>query len=710
MNNNASLNRMPLKIVLVFAVTSLLWISYSDTVLNYMILDASLRFRTDIFLGLSYVVVMSCILYYLLLRYVSTIRHYEQNFQTLADSGQALVWLSGTDKLCTYFNKTWLDFTGRTLEQEMGNGWAEGVHPDDLQRCLDIYIGSFDRREKFSMDYRLRRHDGEYRWLKDDGSPRYDSAGEFIGYIGFCLDVTEGKQLELELASNNNFLASILDCLSDGVVVCDKNGRLSLFNRATREFHGLPEQLLSPEQWADYYDLFEKDGITRMKTENIPLFRALQGQNVVNQEMVIVPKGAKPLTLLANGRQLVSHTGENLGAVVSLHDVTMVKRLEEHIRQAQKLDSIGTLAGGVAHDFNNILTIIIGAAAMLEMNAVDDPEHMKLIAQISSSAERAAKLTKSLLAFSRRQTISRQPEDLGSVVCFMQEFLGRIIGEDILLTSYLPEEQLMVMIDRGQIEQVLMNLVANARDAMPHGGILDIAVSQIESDGTPLELEGFSSGNYALITISDSGEGIDTATQQKIFEPFFSTKVNGKGTGLGLSMAYGIIRQHDGMIYVYSEPGEGTTFKIYLPLRDQPKIVTSGQSLKLQQGGTEIILLVEDDPRVLAINRDLLERAGYMVLSALDGVEALEIFKHKSDIIELVVMDVILPDMNGTEVYEKLKAYESDVKVLFASGYTSDILNRRGIVQESSNFISKPLNPPVFLKRVRSLIDEQKWN
>jgi signal transduction histidine kinase len=560
------------------------------------------------------------------------------------------------------------------------------------------------------MDYRLRRHDGEYRWLKDDGSPRYDSAGEFIGYIGFCLDVTEGKQLELELASNNIFLASILDCLSDGVVVCDKNGRLSLFNRSTREFHGLPEQPLSPEQWADYYDLFEKDGITRMKTENVPLFRALQGQNVVNQEMVIVPKGAKPLTLLANGRQLVSPTGENLGAVVSLHDVTMVKRLEEHIRQAQKLDSIGTLAGGVAHDFNNILTIIIGAAAMLEMNALDDPEHMKLIDQISSSAERAAKLTKSLLAFSRRQTISRQSEDLGSVVCFMQEFLGRIIGEDILLTTYLPEEQLMVMIDRGQIEQVLMNLAANARDAMPHGGILDIAVSRIESDGTPLELEGFRSGNYALITMSDSGEGIDTATQQKIFEPFFSTKVNGKGTGLGLSMAYGILRQHDGMIYVYSEPGEGTTFKIYLPLRDQPNKVTSGLSVKVQQGGTEIILLVEDDPGVLAINRDLLERAGYMVLSALDGVEALELFKLRSDMIALVVMDVILPDMNGTEVYEKLKAHKSDVNVLFASGYTADILNRRGIVQESSNFISKPLNPPVFLKRVRSLIDGQKWN
>lgn len=252
-----------------------------------------------------------------------------------------------------------------------------------------------------------------------------------------------------------------------------------------------------------------------------------------------------------------------------MHDVTIEKTLEEHIRQAQKLDSIGTLAGGVAHDFNNILTVIIGATALLEMNAVDDPEQMKLITQISSSAERAAKLTHSLLAFSRRQTISKQSEDLGSIVKTMQELLGRIIGEDILLTTYLPDEALMVMIDRGQIEQVLMNLAVNASDAMPNGGILNIAVSQVESDGTVLELEGCRSSDYALITVSDSGEGIDRATQQRIFEPFFSTKVNGKGSGLGLSMAYGIIRHHDGMIHVYSESGEGTTFKIYLPLRDQ---------------------------------------------------------------------------------------------------------------------------------------------
>ena len=696
---------MPLILVFFYLLLSALWAYVSNTMLLHYVRDVELFSGIDTLMDWAFIVVTSLFLYKLLSRFILMVTDREQQYQTLADSGQALVWLAGTDQLCHYFNKTWLKFTGRSLEQEKGNGWAEGVHPDDLQRCLDIYSRSFEKREKFSMDYRLRRADGEYRWLQDDGSPCYDSSGEFVGYIGFCLDVTEGKELELELARNNEYMSAILDCLSDGVVACDKDGTLSLFNRSTREFHGLPEQPLPPDQWADYYDIFEKDGITRMKTENIPLFRALQGQEVNNQEIVVVSKGATPLTLLATGRQLVSNCGEKLGAVVSLHDVTMVKALEEHIRQAQKLESIGTLAGGVAHDFNNILTVIIGAAALLELNVADDPEQMELVAQISHSAERATKLTQSLLAFSRKQAINKQPEDVGSVVTTMQDFFGRIIGEDILLTTYLPDEALMVTIDRGQIEQVLMNLAINARDAMPHGGVLDIVVSPVENDGTQLDLEGCRYGHYALITVSDTGEGIDPETAKRIFEPFFTTKLLGKGTGLGLSMAYGIIRQHDGVIQVESTQGEGATFKIYLPLRDQSEKPVSVLSLKQLPGGTETILLVEDDPEVLVMNKGLLERAGYVVLSALDGAEALDLFRRGSDAIALVVLDVVMPGMNGKDVYGKLKEYRNNVKVLFVSGYTADVLNTKGVVQSGNNFISKPLNPQVFLRRVRALID-----
>lgn len=240
---------------------------------------------------------------------------------------------------------------------------------------------------------------------------------------------------------------------------------------------------------------------------------------------------------------------------------------DDTISQSQKLDSIGTLAGGVAHEFNNILTVIVGACTLLESNAANNPTQMQFVNQISRYAERATKLTQSLLAFSRRQSLNKQSEDVGHIITTMQDFLGLIIGEDILLTTDIPDEPLIAMIDRGWIELVLINLAANARDAMPHGGTLKIAVSLINSDGT--ELEGCRPGDYARITVSDTGEGIDKDAQQRIFEPFFTTKVMGNGAGLGLSMAYGIIRKHDGVIQVCSQAGEGTTFRIYLPLRDR---------------------------------------------------------------------------------------------------------------------------------------------
>ena len=556
-----------------FAVISVFWISCADMVINILVSDTDFRLQADIFIGLSYVVVMAAILYILLRRYARMIQIHEQNYQIMADSGPILIWTSGTDRLCNYFNRTWLEFTGRSLEQELGNGWADGVHPDDLQRCLDIYVGSFDRREKFSMEYRLRRHDGEYRWLLDDGCPRYDTGGIFMGYIGYCLDISDAKIIE------------------------------------------------------------------------------------------------------------------------------------EHLRQSQKMESIGTLAGGVAHDFNNILTVIIGACKLLEMQTVDNPECLQFVNQISNSADRAARLTENLLTFSRKQPISKKRENITLVVQKMQEFLERIIGEDVLLTTNLPEAPMMVMIDRGQIEQVLMNLVANARDAMPHGGVLEIGLSRCQSDSAMLKSEWYRSGGYVLITVKDSGDGIDTATQQRIFEPFFTTKHVGKGTGLGLSVAYGIIRQHDGWVDVSSNPGDGTMFTIYLPLPECDSLMRSARTLPHLPGGNETILLVEDDPNVLLISKRLLETAGYLVLCASDGIEALELFKRGSDIISLVVLDVIMAGMNGKQVHEKLKAHKQDVKVLYASGYAADVLNKKGVIVDSVNFISKPLDAAVFLGRVRKLID-----
>ncbi|MHB8056844.1 MAG: sensor histidine kinase [Desulfuromonadaceae bacterium] len=253
-----------------------------------------------------------------------------------------------------------------------------------------------------------------------------------------------------------------------------------------------------------------------------------------------------------------------------MQHVKITSKFDDQICQTRMLDSIETLAGGAAHNYNNILTIIISACSMLEKNAIGQPEQLTLISLINDSAERAASLTQKLLAFSRRQPVSTKSVDMNFIVENTLDFLVQISGEEIRLTTALLDEPLMVMIDSGQIEQVLMNLAANARDAMPHGGILNVAMSKVENDGTVQELEGCRSGSYALITVSDSGEGISTAIQPRIFEPFFTTRVMGNGTGLGLSIVYGIIRQHGGAIQVISEPGEGAAFMIYLPLCDQP--------------------------------------------------------------------------------------------------------------------------------------------
>jgi len=390
---------------------------------------------------------------------------------------------------------------------------------------------------------------------------------------------------------------------------------------------------------------------------------------------------------------------------MTVQNMAIAARQEESILQLQRMESVVTLAGGIAHDLNNMLTVIIGACSLLEMRPTSKSDHDAYLGQIRSAADRAANLTQSLLAFSRKQAISMQQEDLAQVIRNMQTFLGRSIGDAICFSSRLPPNPVMVMVDRGQIEQVLMNLAANSRDSMPNGGNLNISLSVTHVNEPFPGCEGFKPGEYALISVTDTGTGMDKATQQRIFEPFFSTKEPGSGIGLGMSVAYGIVRKHDGIIQVQSEPGEGTIVKIFLPLQVQPLEEPSVQPGKKIPKGTETILVVEDDPAVLDIHKVLLEKAGYMVLSASDGVEALELYRHGSDRISLVVLDVIMSGMSGTDVYEHLRSFNSGVKVLFASGYTSDILDRQGIVLDSRHFISKPLNPGLFLNRVRTLID-----
>jgi PAS domain S-box-containing protein len=394
-----------------------------------------------------------------------------------------------------------------------------------------------------------------------------------------------------------------------------------------------------------------------------------------------------------------------------LEDITLKRRLEEQLRQSQKMEAIGTLAGGIAHDFNNILTAMIGYAGLLKTGVGQNDLLREYVNELMISCERASLLTQSLLAFSRKQVMSPKAVDLNRVIKKVEALLIRVIGEDVELKTILAHGNLIVMADAGQIEQVLMNLAANARSAMPDGGTLGIGTEALQLGDEFTKAHGYGTpGLYALVSVTDTGHGMDEKTKERIFEPFFTTREVGKGTGLGLAMVYGIIKQHEGYITAHSEQGKGTTFKIYLPLIQAesdvtepliPATATSGLPT-----GSETILLAEDDSEVRKITRNILEGSGYRVIEAVDGEDAVNKFLLEKDDIQLLVFDVIMPKKSGKEAYEEVKKIAPGVKALFTSGYTADTIHRKGVLEEGINFIPKPVAPDVLLKKMREVLDQ----
>lgn len=432
---------------------------------------------------------------------------------------------------------------------------------------------------------------------------------------------------------------------------------------------------------------------------------------VKDRELLLRKRDGTPIWVSVTANVECDDKGNNKWIDGVLEDITLKRRLEEQLRQSQKMEAIGTLAGGIAHDFNNILTAIIGYAGLLKTGVSEDDLLREYVDEMMVSCERASLLTRSLLAFSRKQVMSPKPVDLNKVIKKVEALLIRVIGEDIELRTILAHGDLVVMADAGQIEQVLMNLAANARSAMPDGGILSIGTEALELDDAFTKAHGYGiPGLYALVSVTDTGHGMDEKTKERIFEPFFTTREVGKGTGLGLAMVYGIIKQHEGYITTYSELGRGTTFKIYLPLIQaeaevtgpvMPAATTSGPPK-----GSETVLLAEDDSEVRKITRNILEGSGYRVIEAVDGEDAINKFLLNKDEIQLLIFDVIMPQKSGKEAYEEVKRIAPGVKALFTSGYTADIIHRKGVLEEGINFIPKPVAPDILLKKMREVLDQ----
>jgi len=413
------------------------------------------------------------------------------------------------------------------------------------------------------------------------------------------------------------------------------------------------------------------------------------------------------LKLMAEGQRPIG----NIGIV---QDVSARKRSEEEkttlerkLLQAQKMEAVGQLAGGVAHDFNNVLTTVVGYGNLVAMKMATDDPLRAYVEHILDASDRAANLTQSLLAFSRKQMMEIHPVDMNLVVNTVAKFLIRIIGEDIELQTHLAPNDLIVNADQNQMEHVFMNLATNARDAMPEGGRVEIRTQAVEIDEGFIESTGFGrAGSYCEVVFSDSGTGMDAQTLDKVFEPFFTTKEVGKGTGLGLATVYGIVKQHGGFTTVQSVPGEGTSFSLYLPRDGKRELTeTTGEPVEAIRTGSETVLLAEDDPNVRMITSEALREFGYRVIATEDGQEALERFAEQPQEIGLLILDVIMPRKNGREALEEIRKIRPEVKALFISGYSGEILEKRGLFDQDVEFLYKPVSVYKLAGKVREMLD-----
>jgi two-component system, cell cycle sensor histidine kinase and response regulator CckA len=393
--------------------------------------------------------------------------------------------------------------------------------------------------------------------------------------------------------------------------------------------------------------------------------------------------------------------------VINARDITDRRRLENQLRQSQKMDAVGRLAGGVAHDFNNLLTAILGYCNLLLDDIPRDSTMRGDLEEIRTAGERAAALTRQLLAFSRRQMLQPQTVDVNALIRQIEKMLQRLIGEDVELLTILAPDLAAVRVDPASLEQVLVNLAVNSRDAMPLGGSLTIETATVDLDSAyEANHAAIAPGRYVMLAVSDTGHGMDAATAARVFEPFFTTKEQGKGVGLGLATVYGIVKQNGGYIWVYSEPGHGTTFKVYLPpievAAEAPQIESTDERGK--KHGWETVLLVEDEDAVRVLAREVLRRQGYVVLEARHGLDALRVAERHGESIHLMVTDVVMPHLSGRDLAERLMVLRPEMKVLFISGYTDHAVMHRELLP-GSEFLQKPFTPAAFARKVRGVLD-----
>ena len=617
---------------------------------------------------------------------------------TLAvDQSPASVIITDTGGTIEYVNRRFVESTGYTAAEAVGSnprilqsGFATPEQYRDLWKTIlrgDVWRGQMQNRNK----------NGSLAWTAVAISPIHDVSGVVTHFLATQEDVTEHRMLAQALQDREALYRKLIDTSFDGIdrtedgVICEANlGFARMFGYTMEDVIGRPiSDFVADESMASVME--------RVNSE-------IEG----SYELVGKRKDGTTIHLEATAR--THQSGTHRGRLTALRDVTEKRALEAQFRQAQKMEAVGRLAGGVAHDFNNLLMVISGFGEMLRDDLGPHDPRRSHVDEVLKAAAAAAELTRQLLAFSRQQVIQPRLLKLEEIVSDSEKMLRRLIGEDVELVTVLNTSPATVRIDPSQLEQVIMNLVVNARDAMPDGGRITIETASIElGDAYAKGHWPATPGPYAMVAVTDTGIGMNAATQARVFEPFFTTKGTGKGTGLGLSMVYGIIQQSGGFIGVYSEPGLGTTFKIYLPRIDATaESVRRTDEMPAIPVGRETVLLVEDATAVRAAVQQILERQGYTVVAAPDGESALQLIASHPAPLDLLITDVVMPGMSGPDLATRFSVLRPDARVLFMSGYASDAIVRHGVLDSGIAYLQKPFSPEALARKVRRVLDNAR--
>jgi two-component system cell cycle sensor histidine kinase/response regulator CckA len=624
----------------------------------------------------------------------------EVRYRLLFESNPLPMWVYDLETLgFLAVNEAAIQHYGYSLKEFQGMTVRDIRPPEDIPALLENISRIGETRNEAGV-WKHRKKDGTLIDVEITSHP-FTFAGRASELV-LAHDVTERKQVEEALQREKEHTEHIISVAPTLIAGMAPDGATTFINSAVTRVTGYePEEIVGKNWWRINYPEAEYEQVDRLFEE----FE--QGRAVANYEMTLTTKSGSKRTVSWNSANRSNERGEIIEIIGIGADITDSRELEEQLRQSQKLEAVGQLAGGVAHDFNNLLTVITGYSDLSLRRLDKDNPLRSNLEEIKKAGERAASLTRQLLAFSRKQVLQPKVLQLNAIVADVDKMLRRLIGEDIDTLTVLEPGLGQIKADPGQIEQVILNLAVNARDAMPQGGKLTIETSNVYLDNQyARQHTAIQPGHYVMLAVSDTGCGIDAETQVRMFEPFFTTKEQGKGTGLGLSTVYGIVKQSGGHLWVYSEMGKGTAFKIYLPQvdgvteRDEARDALAG----LPQG-QETVLLTEDEEQVRQMIRMILEMNGYHVLEAVSGEEALTLYKEHEGQIDLIMTDVVMPRMSGRELAQSLEVLHPGIKVLYMSGYTDDAIVRHGLLDQEIVFLQKPFTPDALMRKVREVLD-----